>query len=1027
MNILDKEELSKIKNDLDIFIDNLLNLKIEVVSKDKANVILSNLKSFIGILRLDNILSDEDKFNYKSQLTEFINNLQNTQINILSESDVKKYSTQLNKFITEINNSPVEIEISKEIEIKLKEFIRCLESPTEYISSELNESYDGSLKLFLNQLENTNIEIVSNADKSSYKASISKFLSDLKDTTHEIKNKIELRNNLNQFIRNFTNTDMSVIDAETIKKYTSDLEVFIKNLENPSINIFDKSEKNMYLIKIENYLKDLTSNKDYMTDGDKYFYYDRLKDFLSNLKTEIDYGAEKTNIDEKNMRGMFYNIKAFVSSDKGEYVTGYSEMYPDLVKASLDKYLKDINEGNRRYRFETNQNVIKEFIKTLTPQKLSPDNIIKESFKSMTYNESGNKRFYANDTFLASLDMSDDSRRFYSKSELEDKINTFNDYKKQVELIYGITNRLTGYKIDKFDKIMNEITKVLDVVFDPLGYIGGKLNEYIGVNYTSYMAYKMFMIYGMSVPNIPSNIDGITGAIPFFPYTITDMVNKLGFDLFKVGRNNVAYYTPEPYYNKMELLDKKKTFRRWYNKNLGSTSETEVYSYNTTWQMLQKYSYLTDDYVKDLKNKVSQLQKFLSEINGKTQILSEESKNLIDDELKSFLEFLKMEENSRKYEPRYKGDQRFDSFIKSLNKRFFDKDGKLLKGYTQQGKESTEVTLNKIVDKFAVNLGRIHTPYRMTKVFLQRYNRFKKIPEVSVGGPRHTHVFFIRPNLSIFTNSNSCKKILIDHPDPQIIYMAKRFPNFIGYLDKDYGVNSDTPLNIPFTNYCKRLSVNDVTIDLNNHNANNLGSFQKTLGPKEKNMYNITFSASFHKDNVDSILHMVEYWEYYTRQARLGVITPRKETLMKNYVDSFSSIFIFETAINDIDIISWAKISNVLPTSIPYSEKSYDIKNLMQYETNVSFYAEKFTFNQVYHLIEFNKIMTGIPNIGDIEKSTLPNVDKFVKDRNTNTNYSHILERGDDFWYPKKAVVRMVDNGDGIGYILGFLGEENKK
>lgn len=838
---------------------------------------------------------------------------------------------------------------------------------------------------------------------------------------------------------------MDIFNKEDLSKIKNELDTFINNLQNLQIEVISKDKANTILSNLKSFMSILRL-ENVLSDEDKFNYNSKLKDFVSQLENiEINYGIEKSIIDEENMRGIFKDIKAIVSTDTGEYVTGYNEFYPDLVKDSLSKHLKNINEGNRRYRFETNTDVIKQFIETLTPQELSPQNIIKESFSSIAFGGGANKRFYANDTFLASLSMRENDRRFYSSSEIEDKINTFNDYKNQIELIYSITNRLTGFKVSKFDKIMREISDVLNVVMNPLGALGEKINEHIGVNFTSYMAYKIFMILGVNVPKIPENIDNKMGSIPFMPDTITDAISKLGFDLFKVGRNNVAYYIPEPYYNQFQLLEKKNRFRKWYNRNTGSTSEYEVYSYNTEWQILQKFAHLSDEYVNALKSKVTELQKFLTSINGDTKTLTEESKNLIDIELQSFLKFLKMEENSRKYQFGYKGSQydtdtynnyknNIKKFIDNLNERFKDKEGKLLKGYTTLEKKP-EDTIDKIADKFAVNIGRIHTSERMTSVFLKRYNRFKKIPEVSVGGPRHTHVFFIRPNLSIFTKNNTNKFTLIEHPDPQIIYMAKRFPNFIGYLDKDYGVNSDTPLNIPFTNYCKRLSINDVTIDLNNHNANNLGSFQKTLGPKERNMYNITFNASFHKDNVDSILHMVEYWEYYTRQARLGVITPRKETLMKNYVDSFSSIFVFETAVNDIDIISWAKFSNVLPTSIPYSEKTYDIKSTMQYETNVSFYAEKFTFNQVYHLIEFNKIMTGIPNIGDLDDSTLPKFESFNNYKNdfAKHEYSHILERGDDFWYPKKAVVRMVNTDDiewrdtGISYVLGFLGEEKKK
>lgn len=206
------------------------------------------------------------------------------------------------------------------------------------------------------------------------------------------------------------------------------------------------------------------------------------------------------------------------------------------------------------------------------------------------------------------------------------------------------------------------------------------------------------------------------------------------------------------------------------------------------------------------------------------------------------------------------------------------------------------------------------------------FNRYKTIfPGDEISGTK-TYIFIVRPDLnmpwciendmfyqSLFNLSPNVIRALT-HSESKLIFPTQPKTHFIPFLfDRvtQYGIS-----NFEVKNY---------TIE------QPYTSFKTTYaGNSNESRTGVNFTIEFRESGNFDVIKMFEAWVRYIDMVTMGANTPFNEYIESrmlygvNIIDYATSVYMFVTKADGMEIVYWNKMTGAFPTGVPHSNFSYN-------------------------------------------------------------------------------------------------------
>lgn len=250
-------------------------------------------------------------------------------------------------------------------------------------------------------------------------------------------------------------------------------------------------------------------------------------------------------------------------------------------------------------------------------------------------------------------------------------------------------------------------------------------------------------------------------------------------------------------------------------------------------------------------------------------------------------------------------------------------------------------------------------PKSRRSLYLQNvntYNRFKVANPNNELSKSFAHVFFIRPDLNILSETSSTGVVDLSDTlknDASMYYALHHSPELLKQLTHNNGETHDFMFML--SNAANSFEISDEYIKTDTYGDSYTG-FKIPIGKhNNESKTSGTFNITYQDDRDLHIYHLHKIWTDYISAVFRGQIKS-KDTYIKNkIIDYASAVYYILTAEDGETIIFWSKYYGVFPTNSPSSVTSWSKGNLLhnpQYTVNYT-YAFKEDFNPLT-LVEFN-------------------------------------------------------------------------
>lgn len=271
---------------------------------------------------------------------------------------------------------------------------------------------------------------------------------------------------------------------------------------------------------------------------------------------------------------------------------------------------------------------------------------------------------------------------------------------------------------------------------------------------------------------------------------------------------------------------------------------------------------------------------------------------------------------------------------------------------------SNQLTMDEILEKLHKTLGIIDEPsvssLDIFNTSTRNYNRFKMATLNDILQKGFGHVFFVRPNCNVLTNSGTQLTSNVKN-NPIFSYVMKRTPNLVRELVLDNGKNNDFMFSL--SNHSTSFSLNEEYINTDTYGKTFTG-YKIAYGKNSIESKTAgTLSLSFQDDRNMHIYQIHKLWLEYISGVYRGEIIPRPSDIFNKVLDYAGACYYIVTAEDNETILFWTKYYGIFPTNLPSDQFSWARGNVINNANDITVtYA--YSFKEDYNptiFSEFNK------------------------------------------------------------------------
>lgn len=269
----------------------------------------------------------------------------------------------------------------------------------------------------------------------------------------------------------------------------------------------------------------------------------------------------------------------------------------------------------------------------------------------------------------------------------------------------------------------------------------------------------------------------------------------------------------------------------------------------------------------------------------------------------------------------------------------------------------SKLSLDQIVEKMNKSVNIIDdsnvSPLSVWNKYTNAYNRFK-LPTTNDKLQRgFAHVFFVRPDCNILTNSGD--SLVSSLKDNQVFsYAMKNSSNLVRELVLDNGRHHDFMMSL--SNKANGFTLNDEYIKTDTYGKTYTG-YSVAYGKHNiESKSSGSFTITYEDDKYMHIYQLHKLWVEYISGVYRGSIVPRDENILNKVLDYAGACYYILTAEDNETILFWSKYYGVFPSEIPSSQFSWAKGNVIQ-NTDIEI-TYQYSFKEDYNpvaITEFNR------------------------------------------------------------------------